>query len=76
MHHGACMICLTRLPPSKHVLRLSTPIISKIKNKFRGMKELKHKFREVFKPLKTNVSQKYFPTTFILISPVLFAFIS
>jgi hypothetical protein len=76
MHHGACMICLTRLPPSKHVLRLSTPIISKIKNKFRGMKELKNKFREVFKPLKTNVSQKYFPTTFILISPVLFAFIS
>jgi hypothetical protein len=33
MHHGACMICLTRLPPSKHVLRLSTPLISKIKNK-------------------------------------------
>jgi hypothetical protein len=30
MHHGACMICLTRLPPSKHVLRLSTPIILKI----------------------------------------------
>jgi hypothetical protein len=33
MHHGACMICLTRLPPSKHVLRLSTPLISKIKKK-------------------------------------------
>jgi hypothetical protein len=31
MHHGACMICLTRLPPSKHVLKLSTPLISKIK---------------------------------------------
>jgi hypothetical protein len=27
MHHGACMIFLTRLPPSKHVLRLSTPLI-------------------------------------------------
>jgi hypothetical protein len=24
MHYGACMICLTRLPPSKNVLRLST----------------------------------------------------
>jgi hypothetical protein len=42
MHHGACMICLTRLPPSKHVLRLSTPLISKIKNNFRTMEELKH----------------------------------
>jgi hypothetical protein len=31
MHHGACMIYLTRLPASKHVLRLSTPLISKIK---------------------------------------------
>jgi hypothetical protein len=39
------------------------------------MGEIKHKFREVFKPLKTNVSQKYFPTTFILVSPVLFAFV-
>jgi hypothetical protein len=75
MHHGACMIYLTRLPPSKHVLRLSTPLIPKIKNNFRAMGELKHKFREVFKPLKTNVSQKYFPTTFILVSLVLFAFI-
>jgi hypothetical protein len=76
MHHGACMICLTRLPPSKHVLRLSTPLISKIKNKLRAIDELKHKFREVFKALKTNVSRKYFPTTSMLVSPVLFAFIS
>jgi hypothetical protein len=76
MHQGACMICLTRLPPSKHVLWLSTPLTSKIKNNFRAMGELKHKFREVFKPLKINVSRKYFPTTFILVSPVLFAFIS
>jgi hypothetical protein len=68
MHHGACMICLTRLPPSKHVLRLRTPLISKIKNNFRAMGELKHKFREV--------SRKYFLTTFISVSPVLFAFIS
>jgi hypothetical protein len=75
MHHGACMICLTRLPPSKHVLRLSTPLISKIKNNFRATEELKHKLREVFKPLKINVSQKYFLTTFISISSVLFAFI-
>jgi hypothetical protein len=45
MHHGACMICLTRLPTSKHVLRLSTPLISKIKNKLRAINELKHKFR-------------------------------
>jgi hypothetical protein len=76
MHHGACMIYLTRLPPSKHVLSLSTPLISKIKNNFRAMGEIKQKVREVFKPLKINVSRKYFPTTFISISPVLFAFIS
>jgi hypothetical protein len=76
MHYGACMINLTRLPPSKHVLWLSTPLISKIKNNFRAMEELKHNFREVFKPLKTNVSRKYFPTTFISVSPVLLAFIS
>jgi hypothetical protein len=75
MHHGACMICLTRLPPFKHVLRLSTPLVSKIKNKLRAMAELKHKIREVFKPLKTNVRRKYFPIAIILISPVLFAFI-
>jgi hypothetical protein len=31
MYHGACMICLTRLPASKLVLRLSTPLILKIK---------------------------------------------
>jgi hypothetical protein len=31
MHHGACMVRLTRLPPSKHVLMLSTPLILKIK---------------------------------------------
>jgi hypothetical protein len=60
MHHGACMICLTRLPPSKHVLRLSTPLISKIKNKLRAMGELKHKFREVFKALKTIFKSKIF----------------
>jgi hypothetical protein len=50
MYYGACMINLTRLPPFKHVLRLSTPLISKIKNIFRAMEELKHYFREVFKP--------------------------
>jgi hypothetical protein len=70
------MICLTRLPPSKHILRLSTPLISKIKNNFRAIGELIHKFRDFFKPLKTNVSQKYFLTTFISVSPVLFTFIS
>jgi hypothetical protein len=76
MHYGACMINSTRLPPSKHVIRLSTPLILKIKNNCRAMEELKHKFSESFKPLKTNVSRKYFPTTFILVSLVLFAFIS
>jgi hypothetical protein len=60
MHHGACMICLTRLPPSKHVLRLITPLILKIKNKFRAIEELKHKFREVFKALKTRCKSKMF----------------
>jgi hypothetical protein len=76
MDHGACMVRLTRLPPSKHLLRLSTPLISKIKNNFRAMGEVKHKFREFFKPLKRNVSQKYFPTTFISVSMVSFASIS
>jgi hypothetical protein len=76
MHHGACMINLTRLSPSKHVLRLSTPLISKIKVNFRAMGKIKHKYREVFKPLKTNVSRKYFLTTFISVSSVLLAFIS
>jgi hypothetical protein len=59
MYHGACMVRLTRLPPSKHVLMLNTPQISKIKNKFRVMRELRHKFREGFKALKANVSRKY-----------------
>jgi hypothetical protein len=76
VHYGACMINLIRLTPSKHVLRLSTPLILKIKNIFEAMEELKHKFREVFKPLNTNVSRKYFPTTFILVLLVLLAFIS
>jgi hypothetical protein len=49
MHHGACMVILTKLPPSKHVLMLSTPLISKNKNKFRACKGFKYKFREVFK---------------------------
>jgi hypothetical protein len=72
MYHGACMVRLTRLPPSKHALMLSTPVILKMKNKIRA---IKYKFREVFKALKTNVSQKILLTTFILVSPVLFAFI-
>jgi hypothetical protein len=76
MYHGACMIRLTRLPPSKHVLILITPLISKIKNKFRVMGELKNKFREGFKAFKTIVSRKIFPTTFMLISLVYFASIS
>jgi hypothetical protein len=76
MYHGACMVRLTRLPPSKHVLTLITPLILKIKNKIRDINELKYKFREVFKAFKTNVSRKIFPTTFMSVLPVLFAFIS
>jgi hypothetical protein len=75
MHHGACMVSLIKMPPSKHVLKQSTPLISKIKNKLRSINELKYKFREFFKALKTNVSRKYFPTTFMLVLPILFAFI-
>jgi hypothetical protein len=70
MHHGACMVRLTRLPPSKYVLMLSTPLISKNKNKLRAINEFKYKFIRVFKALKPNVSQKIFPTTFISVSPV------
>jgi hypothetical protein len=55
---------------------LSTPLISKNENKIRDIDEFKYKFRGVFKALKINVSQKYFPTTFMLFSPVLFAFVS
>jgi hypothetical protein len=55
---------LIKLPPSKHVLKLSTPLISKIKNKLRAINELKYKFREVFKALKTNVSRKIFSDYF------------
>jgi hypothetical protein len=40
MYHGACMVRLTRLPPSKHALMLSTPLILKIKNKIRTIGEL------------------------------------
>jgi hypothetical protein len=43
MYHGACMVRLTRLPPSKHVLMLSTLLISK---KIRAINELKYKLNE------------------------------
>jgi hypothetical protein len=56
MHHGVCMVKLSRLPPSKHVLMLSTPLILKNKIKLRACNEFKYKFREVFKALKTNAS--------------------
>jgi hypothetical protein len=49
MYHGACMVRLTRLPPSKHALMLSTPLILK---KNRAINEFKYKFRGVFKALK------------------------
>jgi hypothetical protein len=54
------MVKLIKLPPSKHVLMLSAPLISKNKNKLRASNEFKYKFRGVFKALKTNVSQKIF----------------
>jgi hypothetical protein len=70
MYHGACMVRLTRLPPSKHALMLSTPLILKIKKN----RAIKYKFREVFKALKINVSRKYFSTTFMsLVESKLFA---
>jgi hypothetical protein len=65
MHHGVCMVRLTRLSPSKHILMLSAPLISKNKNKLRACNEFKYKFRGAFKALKTNISQKYFLTTFM-----------
>jgi hypothetical protein len=64
LHHGACMVRLTKLPPSKHVLTLGTPLILKIKNKLRTCNEFKYKFRGVFKVLKTNVSRKIFSNNF------------
>jgi hypothetical protein len=57
------MVRLTRLPPSKHVLMLSTPLILKIKNK---IKDIKYKFRGVFKALKTNISRKIFSDYFYI----------
>jgi hypothetical protein len=35
MHHGACIVRLTRLPPSMHVLTLSAPVILKNKDKIK-----------------------------------------
>jgi hypothetical protein len=64
MRHGACMVCLTRLPPSEHILRLSTPLISKIKNNLRSIDELKHKFRQNFIELKTICKSKIFSDYF------------
>jgi hypothetical protein len=44
MHHGACMVRLTRLPPSKHVLMSSN---FETKNKLTACNEFKYKFRGV-----------------------------
>jgi hypothetical protein len=52
MYHGACMVRLTRLPPSKRALMLSTPVILKITNKIRDINDFKYKFRGAFKALK------------------------
>jgi hypothetical protein len=60
MDHGACMVRLTILSPSKHVLMLSTSLILKIKNKIRDINELKYKFIGVFKALKTRCKSKIF----------------
>jgi hypothetical protein len=60
MHHGACMVRLTRLPPSKQILKLITPLILKNENKLRACKEFKYKFIGVFTALETNVSRKIF----------------
>jgi hypothetical protein len=46
MHQGTCMVRLTRLPPSKHVLMLSTPLIRKIKIK-----------SEIFMSLNINLEE-------------------
>jgi hypothetical protein len=46
MHQGTCMVRLTRLPPSKHVLMLSTPLIRKIKIKL-----------EIFMSLNINLEE-------------------
>jgi hypothetical protein len=64
MHHGACMVRLIRLPPSKHVLTLSTPLISKNKDKLRACNEFKYKFRGVFKALKNKCKSKIFSDYF------------
>jgi hypothetical protein len=42
IHHGACIVKLTQLPPSKHVLMVSTPLISKNKIKLRACNEFKY----------------------------------
>jgi hypothetical protein len=52
MHHGACMVSLTRSPPSKNVLTLSALLILKNKDKIRACNEFKYNFRGVFKALK------------------------
>jgi hypothetical protein len=67
MHHGACMVRLTRLPPSKYVLMLSTPLISKIKNKIRATNEFKYKFQGVFKSTKNKCKLKIFSDYFYVV---------
>jgi hypothetical protein len=64
MGHGACMVRSTRLPPSKHVSMLSTPLILKIKNKVIAINGFKYKFRGVFKALKTRCKSIIFSDHF------------
>jgi hypothetical protein len=64
MHHGACMVKLIKSPPSKHVLMLSTPLISKNKNKLIACNEFKYKFRGVFKSIKNKCKSKIFSDNF------------
>jgi hypothetical protein len=49
MHHGACVVRSTRLPPSKHVLTFSTPLISKIKIKSELLMSLNINLEEFLK---------------------------
>jgi hypothetical protein len=64
MYHGACMVRLTRLPPSKHALMLSTPLILEIKNKIRAINDFKYKFRGFYKALKNKCKSKIFSDYF------------
>jgi hypothetical protein len=64
IHHGACIVKLTQLPPSKHVLMLSTPLISKNKKINPKLAMSSNIIRGVFLSIKNKYKPKMFSDYF------------